>query len=61
MPLREMERGNLAVTAFQDAKAQGSGAVEAAVKLAQDEQVDSFVWIPFQLVTRDNFKEFLKK
>jgi inositol transport system substrate-binding protein len=59
--LREMERGNLAVTVFQDAKAQGSGAVEAAVKLAKGEQVDSFVWIPFQLVTKDNYKEFLKK
>jgi inositol transport system substrate-binding protein len=30
--LREMERGNLAVTVFQDAKAQGRGAVETAVK-----------------------------
>ena len=59
--LREMERGNLAVTVFQDPKAQGRGAVETAVKLTKGEQVDSFVWIPFQLVTRDNYKEFLTK
>jgi hypothetical protein len=59
--LREMERGNLAVTVFQDPKAQGRGAVETAVKLTKGEQVDSFVWIPFQLVTRDNDKEFLTK
>jgi inositol transport system substrate-binding protein len=59
--LREMERGNLAVTVFQDPKAQGRGAVETAVKLAKGEKVDSFVWIPFQLVTRDNYKEFLTK
>ena len=59
--LREMERGNLAVTVFQDPKAQGKGAVETAVKLTKGEQVDSFVWIPFQLVTRDSYKEFLSK
>ena len=59
--LREMERGNLSVTVFQDPKAQGKGAVETAVKLTKGEQVDSFVWIPFQLVTRDNYKEFLTK
>jgi len=59
--LREMERGNLAVTVFQDPKAQGRGAVETAVKLTKGEQVDSFVWIPFQLVTRDNYKELLTK
>jgi ABC-type sugar transport system substrate-binding protein len=25
------------------------------------QKVDSFVWIPFQLVTKDNYKEFLSK
>jgi inositol transport system substrate-binding protein len=35
--------------------------VEAAVKLIKGEKVDSFVWIPFQLVTKDNYKEFLSK
>jgi len=57
--LREMD--NLAVTVFQDPKAQGRGAVETAVKFTKGEQVDSFVWIPFQLVTRDNYKELLTK
>ena len=59
--LREMERGNLSLTVFQDPKAQGKGAVETAVKLAKGEKVESFVWIPFQLVTQDNYKEFLAK
>jgi inositol transport system substrate-binding protein len=35
--------------------------VEAAAKLAKGEKVDSFVWIPFVLVTKDNYKEFLNK
>ena len=34
------------------------GAVDAAVKLSRGEKVDSFVWIPFELVTRDNYKTF---
>jgi ABC-type sugar transport system substrate-binding protein len=59
--LGEMEKGNLDVTVFQDGRGQGRGAVEAAVKLAKGEKVDSFVWIPFQLVTKDNYKEFLNK
>ena len=54
--LAEMEKGNLDVTVFQDAKGQGKGAVETAVKL-KGEKVESFVWIPFELVTADNYKE----
>ena len=56
-----MERGNLDVTVFQDAKGQGKGAVETAVKLIKDEKVESFVWIPFEIVTLENYKGYLKK
>lgn len=49
--LGEMQKGNLAVTVFQDAKGQGKVSVDAAAKLAKGEQVDSFIWIPFELVT----------
>ena len=59
--LAEMEKGNLDVTVFQDAKGQGMGAVETAVKLIKGEQVESFVWIPFELVTAENYKEYLKR
>lgn len=57
--LAEVEKGTLAVTVFQDARGQGRGAVDAAVKLLRGEKVDSFVWIPFELVTRENYKRFL--
>ena len=50
--LAEMEKGNLDLTVFQDAKGQGKGAVETAVKLIKGEKVESFVWIPFELVPR---------
>jgi inositol transport system substrate-binding protein len=59
--LAEMEKGNLDVTVFQDGRGQGKGSVEAAVKLAKGEKVASFVWIPFELVTKDNQKDYLKR
>jgi len=59
--LGEMEKGNLAVTVFQDAKSQGKAVVDCAVKLIKGEKVDSRVYIPFVLVTKDNYKEFLNK
>jgi inositol transport system substrate-binding protein len=57
--LAEVEKGTLAVTVFQDARAQGRGAVDAALKLSRGEPIDSFVWIPFELVTRENYKSYL--
>ena len=51
-----MEKSNLDVTVFQDAKGQGKGAVETAVKLIKGEQVESFVWIPFELVTSEKLQ-----
>jgi ABC-type sugar transport system substrate-binding protein len=59
--LAEMEKGNLDVTIFQDANGQGKGSVETALKLIKGEKVESFVWIPFELVTQENYKEYLKK
>jgi inositol transport system substrate-binding protein len=56
-----MQAGDLDATVFQDAKGQGEGAVDAAVKLAKGEAVDKKVWIPFQLVTPANIGDFLKK
>ena len=59
--LAEVAKGTLAVTVFQNARGQARGALDAAVKLSRGQQVDSFVSIPFELVTRDNYKEFLDR
>jgi inositol transport system substrate-binding protein len=56
-----MQSGDLDVTVFQDARGQGQGALDAAVKLAKGEAVEQKVWIPFQLVTPANIGDFLKK
>ena len=60
--LAEMEKGNLAVTVFQDAKGQGKAVVESVQKLLKKEKFESpYVYVPFELVTKENYKEYLKR
>ncbi len=58
--LAAMDEGKLDVTVFQDAAGQGSGAIKAAVGLAKGETVETRVWIPYVLVTPENYKDFMK-
>jgi inositol transport system substrate-binding protein len=57
--LAEMKAGELTLTVFQNAAAQGRGAIDNALKLVRREAVPSFVWVPFELVTRDNLPSYL--
>jgi inositol transport system substrate-binding protein len=59
--LSAMQAGDLDVTVFQNAKAQGKGAVDAAIKLAKGEEVDQKVWIPFELVTPENMDQYIQR
>ena len=59
--LAAMKAGDLDVTVFQNAAAQGSGAVDTALKLAKGESVESMVWVPFELVTPANMDQYLSK
>jgi len=59
--LAAMQAGELDVTVFQNAAAQGSGSVDAAVKLAKGEAVEKAVWVPFELVTPANINDYLQK
>jgi ABC-type sugar transport system substrate-binding protein len=56
--LAAMDAGELDVTVFQNADAQAAGAVDAALALARGEAVDQVVYIPFELVTPDNMKDY---
>ncbi|MBB5575806.1 sugar ABC transporter substrate-binding protein [Rhizobium paranaense] len=56
--LQAMKAGDLKVTVFQDAKAQGRGAVDTALKAVKGDQIDKEVWIPFKLVTNENMSQF---
>ena len=57
--LSSMQAGELDVTVFQNAAGQGSGALNAAIALANGEDVDQKVYIPFELVTPANIDDYL--
>lgn len=61
--LAAMQAGELEVTVFQDAAGQGGGGIDAAVKLANGETVetvDGVVDVPYVLVTPANMADYLK-
>jgi inositol transport system substrate-binding protein len=62
--LESMAKGELNNTVFQDPVAQGQESVNAAYLLAKKEPnpkvVDDKIWIPYQPVTKENFKSFMK-
>jgi ABC-type sugar transport system substrate-binding protein len=59
-----MDKGELNNTVFQDPVGQGDEAVNAAylmVKKEPDPKVaDGVIWIPYQKVTKENYKTFMK-
>lgn len=59
--LASMQAGELDITVFQNAAAQGGGALDAATKLAAGEAVDQKVYVPFELVTPANIANYLAK
>lgn len=59
--LQMIKNGKMVATVFQDAKGQGEGAVQTALKLVKGEEVQKVVDIPFQLITKDNYAEFTSK
>lgn len=56
--LNAVAKGDMAASAFQDAKGQAVGSVEAARKMAKNEATEQNVVIPFKLITPDNVKDF---
>jgi len=50
----------LDMTVFQNGGAQGRGAVQTALKLINHEEVPLFTAIPFEPVTYDNYKMYMK-
>src|ERR1700692_4492378 len=62
--LESMENGELNNTVFQDPVGQGNEAVNAAYLLVKKQPnpkvVDDNIWIPYQPVTKENYKTFMK-
>ncbi|MBV8399382.1 MAG: sugar ABC transporter substrate-binding protein [Acetobacteraceae bacterium] len=59
--LAAIAKGDLAVTVFQDAKGQGKRSVDDALKLIRGEKVQTRDIIPYELVTAENYKEYLNR
>lgn len=57
--LQAMQAGDLDITVFQDAAGQAIGGIDAALALANGEDVPRLVTIPFQLVTPENMDQYL--
>jgi inositol transport system substrate-binding protein len=57
--LAAMDKGRLNVTVFQNAKEQGVGGIKTAVALAGGDKADMRVWVPYELVTPENYKQYL--
>ncbi len=58
--LQAVKKGELDATVFQDAKNQGFGAIETAVKIVKKQPFESNLLVPFLLVKKDNVDQFLK-
>jgi inositol transport system substrate-binding protein len=56
-----VKSGKLQVTVYQNADGQGKSGLETAIKAAKGEKVEKNVWVPYELVTKDNVEEYVKK
>ena len=58
--LQAVKKGDLDATVFQDARKQGAGAIETAVKIARGQKFDQEALIPFKLLTKGDVDHYLK-
>lgn len=58
--LASMDAGEMAFTVFQNPVGQGAGAVRAAILFANGDTVDTVVDIPFEPVSMENYKDYMK-
>lgn len=59
--LAAMRSGELSVTVFQNATKQGQVAVQTAYKMVHGDPVDRNLWVPFELVTKQNLSQYSSK
>lgn len=57
--LAAMQAGDLDITVFQNATKQGEVAVQSAYEMSQGKPVERNIWIPFELVTKDNMHKYM--
>jgi len=56
--LQFIKNEKMAVTVFQDAKGQATGAVKVTHDLLEKKKTAAYNWIPYQTVTKANYSQF---
>ena len=59
--ISELEAGRLAGSVFQDSYLQGKISLDVALQVSKEKTIQNITWIPFQLVTRDNYRKIIVK
>lgn len=57
--IQSIAAGDLDFTVYQSAPGQGAGAVDAIVALVAGKDVPKEVYVPFELVTKENYKDYM--
>ncbi|MDO6409455.1 substrate-binding domain-containing protein [Pantoea phytobeneficialis] len=59
--LQFIKNGDMAVTIFQDAKGQATGAVQVTKAMLDKQKTAAYNWIPYATVTQANYQQFEQK
>lgn len=59
--IEELKSGRLTATVFQDPYKHAKEILDTALKAAKGEKLPSEVWVPFELVTSENYSEIFGK
>jgi inositol transport system substrate-binding protein len=59
--LEAIKDGSMAMTVLLDAETQAKVTVDAAVKMVKKQAFTAVNWVPYKPVTKDNYKQFMKK
>jgi inositol transport system substrate-binding protein len=59
--IEKLKSGSLAATVLQDPYKHAKEILDTALKAAKGERLESEIWIPFELVTPENYKEILEE
>lgn len=51
--------GDMIASDFQNAEGQITGALDAAIKCINGEEVEKEIWIPFEMITPDNYEDYV--
>ncbi|WP_455925659.1 sugar ABC transporter substrate-binding protein [Pseudomonas putida] len=57
--LEAVKRDELAVTVYQDNKGQANGSIDLALQMVRKEPYKAELTIPYQLITKANYKDFV--